>query len=94
VPPRRRRAQLASTERSTLSCSTSCCRVANGLSVLRQLREARNTVPVILLTARDGLDERIEGLNLGADDYLTKPFSVAELIARCARYGGRLSARA
>lgn len=54
----------------------------DGLSVLRQLREQRNRVPVILLTARDGVSERVEGLNLGADDYLTKPFSIEELIAR------------
>lgn len=56
--------------------------VRDGLSVLRQLREQHNTVPVILLTARDGLSERVEGLNLGADDYLAKPFSMEELIAR------------
>lgn len=54
----------------------------DGLSVLRLLREQRNTVPVILLTARGGVSERVEGLNLGADDYLTKPFSMDELIAR------------
>lgn len=54
----------------------------DGLSVLRQLREQRNAVPVILLTARDGLSERVEGLNLGADDYLAKPFSMDELVAR------------
>lgn len=54
----------------------------DGLSILRALREARNTVPVILLTARSGLDERVEGLNLGADDYLPKPFFIEELIAR------------
>jgi DNA-binding response OmpR family regulator len=54
----------------------------DGLSVLRRLRAERNTVPVLLLTARDGLAERIEGLDLGADDYLTKPFSIEELIAR------------
>jgi DNA-binding response OmpR family regulator len=54
----------------------------DGLSVLRQLRDEHNTVPVLLLTARDGLAERIEGLDLGADDYLTKPFSIEELIAR------------
>lgn len=54
----------------------------DGLSVLRQLREKKNAVPVILLTARTALDERVEGLNLGADDYLTKPFYVEELIAR------------
>jgi len=54
----------------------------DGLSVLRRLREGGNTVPVVLLTARGDLPERIEGLNLGADDYLPKPFSVLELIAR------------
>jgi len=54
----------------------------DGLSILRALREEKNTVPVILLTARSGLDERVEGLNLGADDYLPKPFYMEELIAR------------
>ena len=54
----------------------------DGLSILRQLREQRNTVPVMLLTARGSLGERIEGLNLGADDYLTKPFFTEELVAR------------
>jgi len=54
----------------------------DGLSILKNLRKQRNTVPVILLTARTELDERIEGLNLGADDYLTKPFYMEELIAR------------
>ena len=54
----------------------------DGLSILRGLRDQKNTVPVILLTARSGLDERVEGLNLGADDYLPKPFFMEELIAR------------
>ena len=54
----------------------------DGLSVLRTLRDRRNAVPVILLTARTTLNERIEGLKLGADDYLTKPFYMEELIAR------------
>ena len=54
----------------------------DGLSVLRKLREAHHPVPVILLTARADLSERIEGLNLGADDYLPKPFSILELVAR------------
>lgn len=54
----------------------------DGLSILRNLREQKNTVPVILLTARSALNERLEGLNLGADDYLCKPFFVEELIAR------------
>ena len=63
----------------------------DGLSVLRQLREERNAVPVILLTARDGLTERVEGLNLGADDYLTKPFSMEELVARLRAVRRRVS---
>ena len=54
----------------------------DGLSILRELRQKKNAVPVLLVTARSGLDERIEGLNLGADDYITKPFYVEELIAR------------
>ncbi len=61
----------------------------DGLSVLRQVREKKNVVPVILLTARTSLDERVEGLNLGADDYLTKPFYVEELIARLHALGRR-----
>jgi two-component system, OmpR family, response regulator len=54
----------------------------DGLSILRNLRHRKNPLPVILLTARSELNERLEGLNLGADDYLTKPFHIAELIAR------------
>jgi DNA-binding response OmpR family regulator len=54
----------------------------DGLSILRHLRERKMSVPVILLTARASLSERVEGLNLGADDYLTKPFYIEELIAR------------
>ena len=54
----------------------------DGLSILRGLREKKNPVPVILLTARSELRERLEGLNLGADDYITKPFFIEELIAR------------
>ena len=54
----------------------------DGLSILRNLRERKMAVPVILLTARTELNERLEGLNLGADDYLTKPFYVEELTAR------------
>jgi two-component system, OmpR family, response regulator len=54
----------------------------DGLSILRNLRERKNPLPVILLTARSELNERLEGLNLGADDYLTKPFHIEELIAR------------
>ncbi len=54
----------------------------DGLSILKGLRKAGLATPVILLTARNELDDRIEGLNLGADDYLAKPFFVEELIAR------------
>lgn len=54
----------------------------DGLSILRNLREQQSSVPVILLTARSALNERLDGLNLGADDYLTKPFFIEELIAR------------
>jgi len=54
----------------------------DGLSILRNLRAKQNLVPVILLTARSELSERLEGLNLGADDYVTKPFYAEELIAR------------
>src|SRR5947208_3950422 len=54
----------------------------DGLGVLRQLRERRNTTPVLLLSARGEVNERVEGLNNGADDYLPKPFELAELVAR------------
>ena len=54
----------------------------DGLSILRNLRERKIPLPIILLTARSELNERLEGLNLGADDYLTKPFHIEELIAR------------
>jgi two-component system OmpR family response regulator len=54
----------------------------DGLSILRNVRDRKLPLPVILLTARSELNERLEGLNLGADDYLTKPFFIEELIAR------------
>jgi two-component system, OmpR family, response regulator len=54
----------------------------DGLAILKALRKAGKTVPVILITARNELDDRITGLNLGADDYLAKPFFVEELVAR------------
>jgi DNA-binding response OmpR family regulator len=61
----------------------------DGLSLLRQLRERQNTTPVLLLSARGEVNERIEGLNAGADDYLPKPFVIAELIARVRALGRR-----
>jgi two-component system, OmpR family, response regulator len=54
----------------------------DGLAILKQLRRAGRNVPVILLTARNELDDRLQGLNLGADDYIAKPFFVEELVAR------------
>lgn len=54
----------------------------NGLEVLRELRNQRVKTPVLLLTARDGVDDRVRGLDTGADDYLVKPFAFPELLAR------------
>jgi DNA-binding response OmpR family regulator len=54
----------------------------DGLSILRVLRQRSNPVPVLILTARGEIPERVEGLDLGADDYLAKPFSIDELAAR------------
>lgn len=54
----------------------------DGLEVLRRLRQAGNTVPVIVITARDSVDDRIKGLDFGADDYLVKPFNLNEMLAR------------
>src|SRR5690349_12958655 len=54
----------------------------DGLSVLRQLRDRQNATPVLLLSARGEVNERVMGLNTGADDYLPKPFELAELVAR------------
>jgi two-component system OmpR family response regulator len=54
----------------------------SGFETCRQLRNAGVWAPVLMLTARDGVDDRVAGLDVGADDYLTKPFSFAELLAR------------
>jgi DNA-binding response OmpR family regulator len=61
----------------------------DGLSVLRQLRAGKNSAPVLLLSARGDVNERVEGLNAGADDYLPKPFVIAELVARVRALGRR-----
>jgi two-component system, OmpR family, response regulator len=53
-----------------------------GLDILRRLRGQDRKLPVIIVTARDALDDRIDGLDLGADDYLVKPFEIRELLAR------------
>jgi DNA-binding response OmpR family regulator len=54
----------------------------SGFDILRTLRQRRIDTPVLMLTARDGVDDRVRGLDLGADDYLVKPFAIAELLAR------------
>ena len=68
----------------------------DGLEVVRDLRAAGKRIPVLILTARDGIDDRVEGLDLGADDYLLKPFAMKELAARLRallrRPGGPLGA--
>ncbi len=54
----------------------------DGIQVLRRMRSRGDATPVLVITARDSVDERIEGLDVGADDYLGKPFAVGELLAR------------
>ena len=56
----------------------------SGMELLRWIRTRLPALPVLVLTARDGIDDRVQGLNAGADDYMTKPFSMAELQARLA----------
>lgn len=67
----------------------------DGLSIIKQLSIQRKTIPILVITARSGLDDRITGLDLGADDYLVKPFATKELISRVRallrRPGGALS---
>ena len=54
----------------------------DGFGVLKKIRERKNTVPILVLTARDSVDDTVRGLDAGCDDYLTKPFAFAELLAR------------
>ena len=56
----------------------------DGLEVCRRLRAAGDRTPVLMLTARDAVDDRVAGLDAGADDYLVKPFALKELLARAA----------
>ncbi len=69
----------------------------DGLALLKSARAAGNSTPVLILTARDELNDRVSGLDLGADDYVCKPFEVRELLARMRalirRRGGQASAR-
>ena len=70
---------------------------ADGMDLLKKLRARDDPTPVLILTARDGLADRVSGLNAGADDYLLKPFAMAELVARLKalmrRPGGALGVR-
>jgi two-component system, OmpR family, response regulator len=54
----------------------------DGLSLLRKFRQRKNPIPILILTARDGINDRIQGIEQGADDYMTKPFELRELEAR------------
>ena len=77
----------------TRSCSTSGCPDIDGLEVCRLLRREGNRVPVLMLTARDAVSDRIDGLDAGADDYLVKPFDIDELKARLRALLRRAGAR-
>jgi two-component system, OmpR family, response regulator len=66
--------------------------VRDGWDVLRELRRHGRATPVLILTARDAIEDRVKGLNLGADDYLVKPFAIEELIARLRALGRRAAA--
>lgn len=63
----------------------------DGLELLKRLRKSNNSLPVLILTARDLIDDKLAGLNSGADDYITKPFELKELIARLRVFERRLS---
>ncbi len=64
----------------------------SGIALVRRLRSAGNPLPVLIVTARDSVQDRVDALDLGADDYLVKPFSLLELAARCRALVRRLSA--
>src|SRR5215204_4092742 len=63
----------------------------DGLAVARELRRQRQRTPILMLTARDAVADRVRGLDSGADDYLTKPFALEELLARVRALGRRVS---
>src|ERR1700694_1920770 len=84
----KRRSRPPSSRAMISRCFISACRrqagrtERGGLDVLRRCRGMGGQLPVIIVTARDGIDDRIDGLDLGADDYLVKPFEIRELLAR------------
>src|SRR5436190_7592754 len=73
--------QVGTTDYDALILDVMLPRV-NGLAVCRSIRESGNAVPILMLTARDEVESRIEGLDCGADDYLVKPYDFGELLAR------------
>jgi DNA-binding response OmpR family regulator len=70
-----------------------CLPGMDGFTFLKKIRIEKNNIPVLVLTAHDALNDKIRGLNLGADDYLTKPFSSEELLARVTALERRLHGR-
>lgn len=66
----------------------------SGLDLLREIRRGKDRTPVLILTARDAVKHRVEGLNAGADDYVIKPFDLDELLARCSALVRRAQGRA
>lgn len=74
--------KLAATSNSQLMVLDLMLPDIDGREICRRLRQANNAIPILMLTALDSLEDRVSGLKLGADDYLTKPFSFAELVAR------------
>ena len=77
-----RRRGAAQLDGSISCCSISACRERDGLEVLRELRGRGDSTPVIIVTARDDVRNRIAGLDAGADDYIVKPFDLDEVAAR------------
>lgn len=94
---------VGSAERAETALATTCYALmvldvnlpgASGLELLARLRQRKTPLPVLLLTARDSVRHKVEGLNAGADDYLVKPFDLDELLARCAALIRRSSGHA
>ena len=77
--------EYATTGGSTCWCSISVCPELDGFEVLRKLRADGNSIPVVVLTARDSVQDTVAGLEGGADDYMPKPFRFEELLARVRR---------
>jgi len=73
---------LASTNEYDLILLDIMLPIKNGMEVCKSLREVNNQTPIIMLTAKDSIEDKIKGLDIGANDYLAKPFSFAELLAR------------